>query len=461
MRAVGFFYDWSGRRTLDAYFGQVAQSFAALGIELDIVLGNELVHPAGGQETRNPLVDEAKLIAFVAARAPDFVFSVNNAGMSARLQASLTVPIVKWFVDDAPHLFWPGGRAAETFGNGERIVCYSSTLAAQIEADFPQSRGRVSWVSHGTNQAGSHAVACGADYPISFIGSALDVRPLIRLLVAARERGAAEEVLSNLSDLRADYVAASRACDPTSALHAALADVGMTRLDYQRVLADAVTTQDRTEGLRRIADLGLSLFGNERWLESLSCTADLADRFRFDAAIATPAQLQDAYARSRISINIPNVQNCAGLAARVFDVMASPSLLITAHHPHSDLFALFGPDCPVPTYRDFDHLRELCAYYLAHEDERLRVVAECNRLVGERFLVQNRLREMLASAEISIPANPAPARPPRIARAGAFHGLPTERSGVGPWAKLVAKTAAKRVLGPAAEPVRRYFGGRN
>ena len=33
MKAVGFFYDWSGRRTLDPYFRSIANAFADLGME--------------------------------------------------------------------------------------------------------------------------------------------------------------------------------------------------------------------------------------------------------------------------------------------------------------------------------------------------------------------------------------------------------------------------------------------
>lgn len=460
MKALGFFYDWSGRRTLDPYFRSIANAFADLGIELDVVLANELIHPRGGQETRNPLVDEAKLIAWTNARAPDLIFSVNNAGLSARLMRETTAPIVDWLVDDVPHLFWPDGFGTPDrhFDGRERFVCYSSTLAAQVEAAFPQARGRVSWVSHGTDIAGRESTPLPAAYPVAFVGSCLDVRPLIRLLGIARVHGAATGILADLAAMRADYVVGSAGIARTPALDRSLADAGLTWLDYHRVLADAVTTQNRTEGLRRVADQGLHLWGNATWLESLSATTELADAFQFDNPVTSYEQLLDVYARSKISINIPNVQNCAGLAARVFDAMASPSLLITEHHPDSDLSRLFGADCPVPTYRNFDHLRGLCAYYLEHEDERRELVARCNRLVDDRFLLRNRLRAILEAAKITVPAAPAKARAFRIAEAGAFHGIPRDLDRLGPWAALLGKRAAKRALGPAAAPVRKLIG---
>ena len=97
MKAVGFFYTWNGRRTLDPYFGQVADAFAELGIELKIILANELIHPKGGQETLSPFADEAGIVAFVNRERPDLIFSVNNAGMTARVEAGITAPIIKWW----------------------------------------------------------------------------------------------------------------------------------------------------------------------------------------------------------------------------------------------------------------------------------------------------------------------------------------------------------------------------
>lgn len=456
MKALGFFYDWSGRRRLDPYFRQFAGAFEQLGFDLEIVLANELLHPAGGQETWNPLVDEDKLVAFVAERQPDLIFSVNNAGMTRRVEEATRAPIIKWLVDDLPHLFFHEtfGDASRHFTGREHIVCYSSTLAAQVEAAFPQTRGRVSWVSHGSDMAGCRAESLDPSYPIGFVGSCLPVRPVIDLL--AGDAGIADEVLGHLSALRRDYVTASRTIAPRPALRERLAERGFTVLDYHRILADTVTTQNRTEGLRRVADLGLHLWGNALWLESLSCTADLAERFQFANPITTPGQLVETYARSRISVNIPNVQNCAGLAARVFDAMASSSLLVTEYHPDSDLFRLFGPDCPVPMYRSFDHLRELCAHYLAHEDERLAVVAKCNRLVDERFRLTGRLRAILASGGVAVPATPATAAPLRIVPARAFHGLPRQRHRVLPWVRLTGRMAATAALQPIVGPLRRW-----
>jgi len=446
MKAIGFFYCWNGRRELDGYFGQFAQAFAALGITLEIILADELRHPDGSIYSFNPLVEPSKLIGFVNAFQPDFIFSINNAGMTARLERETDAPILKWLVDDIPHLFFHDGAPApgRAFAGRERIICYSSTLAGQIEAAYPHTAGRVGFVSHGTDLAGKRFEQADAIYPISFVGSCLDHRELPRLLHAARKHGAADQVLAALEALRTDYVSGFDAVAATPELVRALADIRYTWLDFKRMLSDVLTVQDRMQGLLRIADLGLHLFGNELWLDSLCCTPDLAARFQFDNPVDSYDKLLAVYARSKIAINIPNVQNQAGLAARVFDIMASPSLLITQAHPDSDLFRLFGADCPVPMYRDFDHLRELCSFYLDNEEERLRIVAQCNRLVDARFLPKNRLAAMLDSAGIERPAAPAGAAAlPEIVPTSNFHAIPRSLERLGPWAKTAARQSLK------------------
>ena len=459
MKAVGFFYDWSGRRALDPYFRQVAQAFAELGIALDVVLADEFRHPDGGQESTHPAFASDKLVAWVRQRAPDVIFSVNNAGLTHHLLAATDAPVVVWLVDDLPHLFFHDGfgHPDKHFAGREQIFCYSSTLVQQIADTFPHARDRTRWMPHGTNSTPEDFIseAAGEPIPIGFVGSCLPPTQLLRLLGIARAHRAAPEVLSHLAAVRADYVTGSAVIQPSPALSRSLAQARLTLFDYQRLLADASTTQNRAEALTAIAGSGLNLWGNAAWLDTLVCTPAIAESFRFDSAVTTPEELNRIYARSRISVNIPNVQNCAGLAVRVFDAMASPSLLITEHHPESDLHRLFGPECPVPMYRDAAQLRQLCAHYLAHEDERLEVVAACNRLIDDSFALRHRIRAMLAAADVAIPTLPTPARPFRVAPVREFRGMPRDRKRLPGWAAFTGKRMARAALDPLLSCVRK------
>ena len=87
--------------------------------------------------------------------------------------------------------------------------------------------------------------------------------------------------------------------------------------------------------------------------------------------------------------------------------MASKALLITQAHPRSDLYRIFGQDCPAPTYHDLEELERLCRHFLAHEDERLALVAACNAAVRTGFSFGDRARDLLRIAGLAPPATSA------------------------------------------------------
>ena len=76
-------------------------------------------------------------------------------------------------------------------------------------------------------------------------------------------------------------------------------------------------------------------------------------------------------------------------------------------YPQSDLFRLFGKEAPIPTYRNVEDLRRLVQHYLADEDERRNLVAECNKLVASGFSFMDRVRELFQIARSPRAANAA------------------------------------------------------
>ena len=54
-------------------------------------------------------------------------------------------------------------------------------------------------------------------------------------------------------------------------------------------------------------------------------------------------------------------------------------------------------------YRDFNHLRELCKYYLENEKERLALVTSCNRLMSSGFSFDDRVSDVAALGGVTLP----------------------------------------------------------
>ena len=62
-------------------------------------------------------------------------------------------------------------------------------------------------------------------------------------------------------------------------------------------------------------------------------------------------------------------------------------------------------------YRDLDHLRELCQYYLKNDEERKRVVALCNQKIQKGFSFDDRVEDLF---EILKMRKPKPSDQPQI-----------------------------------------------
>lgn len=71
---------------------------------------------------------------------------------------------------------------------------------------------------------------------------------------------------------------------------------------------------------------------------------------------------------SKINLNITAKSIRSGLSLRIFDVLGCGGFLITNYQAELPEFFEIGKD--LVAYENENHLKELCAYYLTHDDER-------------------------------------------------------------------------------------------
>lgn len=71
---------------------------------------------------------------------------------------------------------------------------------------------------------------------------------------------------------------------------------------------------------------------------------------------------------SKININITAKSIRSGLSLRIFDVLGCGGFLITNYQAELPEFFEIGKD--LVAYESETHLKELCSYYLEHDDER-------------------------------------------------------------------------------------------
>lgn len=96
---------------------------------------------------------------------------------------------------------------------------------------------------------------------------------------------------------------------------------------------------------------------------------------------------------SKINLNITSRSIESGIPQRVWDIMAVGGFCLTNYQEELEEYFVEGVDLEI--YRDLDELMEKTAYYLKHEDERIRIAMNGYKKVRELHTYDHRLQEML------------------------------------------------------------------
>lgn len=404
-----FSHCWSSeKKYLSPPYDSFVKSFQQLGYDIKIIWSNELIKDL---TKLSPKISEDRIIRFIRKIKPVLVVAVNNGGMTKRIREAIACPVLKWLFDDYPHLFFNNSSQDLTdgFKAEDRIFCYSSFLAGEIRERHAEIATNVEFVPHAASLV--DGVQASEPVDIVFLGNLLDYKTFAGLLkhFNGLDPMAAHKLIELLKHFRQDYSRSFDSLIELTDLTPVLEQLkphGWETASLKRALSDVISAQDRILAVNKLSDLGLVIYGNPEWLESLIFTSKICNCYQFGKSIKTTPELMGVYQNSKISIDIPNIQNVNALSNRFFDVMGSSSLLITKFQEHSDAWAVFGPDCPIPMYRNLDHLHELCEYFLTHEDERQAIVHRCNELVRHHHSHLD--RAIYAVGKFDLPSNEAP-----------------------------------------------------
>lgn len=147
-------------------------------------------------------------------------------------------------------------------------------------------------------------------------------------------------------------------------------------------------TDERIQMLDPLRDLGLVIYGYDPagWRASPSlgrCYAgELLDR----------DSVRAAYQRARISVNVTRPHGQSSLNMRVFEAMASGSLVLTDERSDASTYFTAGEEIVI--YRDAADLYDKARYYLAHERERAAIAQAGMRKVHAQHTYDARLRAL-------------------------------------------------------------------
>lgn len=398
MKVAFFGYAWNTALQPDAYMTETFQSLAQAGANVDVFLGNHLSKEYGiyGLNEKMPL---GKLRDALVEEGYDAAISFNNSMIIPELAGAIRGKTVTIIVDEPEHLFdYHRTGPYEAMRGDVEIVAMSSVLEHRLIENIEGVTPRTHFMLPATHiDLGQRSMK--AAYPISWVASYVGDLNLDQYLKLVTERpdfrGLTQRCLETVArdgDLRA--VKAENG--PDAALIATLP----WSFDYfQAQMQNILTNRSRVEVVERLAPHGLALFGNAGWQKLLASNSGVMAALQSGPALTTHADLRRVYNASKISINLPQAHVTQdAVQYRVIDVLGSNALMITKHSPTSDLYRVFGPDCPIPTYSDLADLEAKCAYYLANEKERRALVVACNALVAQDFDFRERAVELLRIA---------------------------------------------------------------
>ena len=413
MKLAFFGYAW-GRKEPDAYMAATIDSFVQAGADVDVYLGQQLAKEFGIYGLKEGLALGA-LENFMAGENYDAAISFNNSMLVPAVLTALRGRVVSVLVDEPEHLFdYHRTGPMATLKQDIEIVAMSSAVERRIVEAIPGVEPRLHFMLPATHLRRG-APEMGKTYPISWVASFVGDLNL-------------DQYLRLIAD-RADYRDLTLRCLDALSRHGNLKtitaiegqDMALIRalpwsLDYfQSQLLNILTNRGRVEIVERLAPHGLALFGNQGWHKLMTYNGAVMQALQSGPPPTTHEELRRIYDASRISINAPQAHTANGAVQyRVIDVMASQALMITRRDPKSDLYRLFGEDCPVPTYESLEELEQLCAHYLAHEKERRALVQQCNALLSDGFDFQGRARHLLRIAGLEPPTHGRPGSQRRI-----------------------------------------------
>lgn len=414
MKLAFFGYAWNQKLQPDAYMTETIDSLARTGASVDVYLGNQFSSEYGIYGLKDG-VSLDTLQRFIASQDYDAAISFNNSMLIPQVMAGLRGRVVTVIVDAPEHLFdYSRAGPWEVFGWDIEIFAMSSGLERQLREQVADVDRRLHFALPAT-RIDLDARGMAASRPISWVASYVGDTNLdlyFKLAIEAPDYHALTvkclELIERDGDLRS--IKAENGFDA-----ALIANLPWTFDYFQGQMQNILTNRNRVAVVERLAPHGLALFGNANWQKLLSHNAAVLKALQPGPPPVTHAELRRIYNASKVSINLPQAHVVSdAVQYRVIDVMASNALMITKHSPTSDLYRVFGADCPIPTYRDLDELEWLCAHFLANEPERRALVERCNALVATGFSFDERAADYLKAAGLAPTAAQAPGGVRRI-----------------------------------------------
>ena len=400
---IFFGYSWAAERSIDHYQQGLVDALSKLSCNIHVFPYADFCSH-GSVRGFNQRYSVEKMSQSLQALHPQLIVCMNNAGLFKTLIEDFKeIPILNIIVDEADHLFIPDGDSLECIFNKniKHILTNSESLNAFENIAPISAHSRLHFMPCCTD---NEPVGTQVKYDISFVGTYLPNEQIIELLARAKGEQILENLEALLSSLNNNFKADIEKLIDKFTLRDFIERQFENTQSFRVQALNYLSSNLRLDVANKLAPHGLTIFGNPLWLEAIADEPQLLEKFQDGGQIRSRAQLNQIYNESKISVHISQLQVQGALSYRVFDILKSKALLIMPYAENSDLFRVFGEDCPILMYKNTDELKSLCEYYLNNEGERLKKLAECHKLVETGFHFEDRVKEYLSLCDLSYDA---------------------------------------------------------
>lgn len=337
-----------------------------------------------------------QLLEAVLSFHPDCCLTLNHMGVDIEgilmdLLARLQLPLASWFVDN-PHLIIH--LYSKCVSPWTALFTYDADNVASLHAaGFPHAF----YLPLGTDperfRPSSKPVPASWKAGVSFVGNSMIYKVGARLKktklprsLLRTFRASAREFMDDDSHSIPEFLQRRRPQDYAN--YAALAG-NEERLAYETALTWQATRLYRNGCVRRLLPFRPLLVGDDGW--KIEFRHDTPQP-RYHGIINYYEDLPRFYAHSDINFNCTSKQMKGAVNQRVFDGPAAGGFVLTDWRPQMEsLFERGEMAC----YRSRDEIPDLVRFYLAHPDERRRIMEAGRARVLKCHSWADRLRGLL------------------------------------------------------------------
>jgi len=369
---------------LPCFYEGLIDALVREGNDVLLILTNGLIIDIWENNITSPDIDKTRLDRAIVDFAPELVITFNNS-MYENIPRLVDCPIAIW-TSDSPSMLADKENLKRHIKRYHLISPTDTEDFIQGYKDyFGASDSQISVVYFASD---FKAETIPQDKNISFIGTHFSHSRSLERILKQHVRGA--EAIRRDFKLFLDAYKKNVWKSPATVSR----ELGFKHrffIDFSHAeILNIISGNQRVQTLAAVSDLGLHLYGSEKWRDVSEFSVDLA--LAYDPVhVSSVKENQDIYNSSKIALNITHAQAGKAFSWRVRDIMACNAALVSDYR--EDIVTHFGKYVKIPMYDNPYDARALCQKVLGDAVWRREIVQGSQLAIEEGHRFRHRLKD--------------------------------------------------------------------